>query len=142
MFASATRSNAPRHQAGAYQQVHVATGVSGATPHGLIVMLFDGLLGAIAEARGAMRSRDIPAKGKAIGRAVRIVDEGLSASLNLDAGGPLAADLRNLYTYVNLRLTQANLNNDEGALDECVRLIEPLRTGWLAIADHTENAGA
>jgi flagellar protein FliS len=142
MFASATRSHVSQRQAGAYAQVHVSTGVAGATPHGLIVMLFDGLMGAIAEARGAMRSRDIPAKGKAIGRAVRIVDEGLSAALNLDAGGPLARDLRSLYTYINVRLTQANLKNDEGALDECVRLIEPLRSGWLAIAGHTDGAGA
>lgn len=142
MFASATRSNVSQTQAGAYRQVHLATGVSSATPHGLIVMLFDGLVGSIAEARGAMRSRDIPAKGRAIGRAVRIVDEGLSAALNLDAGGPLAADLRNLYSYINLRLTQANLTNDEGALDECLRLIEPLRTGWLAIADQTEGGNA
>jgi flagellar secretion chaperone FliS len=142
MFASATRSNVSQRQAGAYHQVHLATGVAGATPHGLIVMLFDGLMGAIAEARGAMRNRDIPAKGRAIGRAVRIVDEGLSAALDLDAGGPLAADLRNLYAYINLRLTQANLNTDESALDECTRLIEPLRSGWLAIAGHFEPAGA
>lgn len=142
MFASAIRSNVSQRQAGAYHQVHLATGVAGATPHGLIVMLFDGLMGAIAEARGAMRSRDIPAKGKAIGRAVRIVDEGLSAALNLEAGGSLATDLRNLYSYINLRLTQANLNNDESALEECVRLIEPLRTGWLAIADRAESGNA
>lgn len=133
MFASATRSFAPQRQASAYQQVHLSTGVAGASPHGLIVMLFDGLVGAIAEARGAMRSRDIPTKGKAISRAVRIVDEGLSAALDLDAGGLLAADLRNLYTYINVRLTYANLKNDEAALDECCRLIEPIRSGWLAI---------
>ncbi len=142
MFASATRSHVSQRQAGAYKQVHLATGVSGATPHGLIAMLFDGLMGAIAEARGAMRSRDVPAKGKAIGRALGIVGEGLSGALDLEAGGSLAADLSGLYGYITLRLTQANLNNDEAALDECARLIEPLRSGWLAIAGRAEAAGA
>jgi flagellar protein FliS len=52
-------------------------------------------------------------KGRAIGRAVRIVDEGLRAGLNLEAGGRLASDLHELYGYLNLRLTQANLRNDE-----------------------------
>jgi flagellar secretion chaperone FliS len=139
MIATASRSNVSQRQAGVYQQVHVSSGVMGASPHGLISMLFDGLLGALAEARGAIRSRNVAAKGKAIGRAVRIVDEGLSAALDLEQGGALAADLRALYSYVALRLTQANLHNDEAALEECVRLIEPLRSGWAAIAD---NAGA
>jgi len=130
---NASASFVGRRQAGAYQQVHVATGVDGATPHKLVSMLFDGALAAIAEARGAMRSRNIAAKGQAISRAVRIVDEGLSAPLNLADGGKLALDLRDLYSYVALRLTQANLKNDEAALDECVKLIEPLRSAWANI---------
>ena len=136
MFATASRSNVSQRQAGVYQQVHVSSGVMGASAHGLIGMLFDGLLAALAEARGAIRSRNVAAKGKAIGRAVRIVDEGLSAALDLEQGGALAADLRKLYGYVALRLTHANLHNDEAALEACVRLIEPLRSGWAAIADH------
>jgi flagellar secretion chaperone FliS len=135
MFASAQGSTVAKRQAGAYRQMLVATGVNSASPHGLIGMLYDGLLAAIAEARGAMRSRDIPAKGKAISRAVRIVDEGLSAALNLQEGGNLATDLRSLYTYINLRLTHANLKNDEAALDECVQLTETLRSAWAQIAD-------
>ena len=130
MFAS---SYVGQRQAGAYRQVHVSTGVDGATPHGLVAMLFDGLMTAIAEARGAMRNRNIAAKGQAISRAVRIVDEGLSAPLNLAEGGKLALDLRDLYSYVALRLTQANLKNDEAALDECVKLIEPVRSAWANI---------
>jgi flagellar protein FliS len=137
MFATASRSNVSQRQAGVYQQVHVSSGVMGASAHGLIGMLFDGLVGVLAEARGAIRSRNVAAKGKAIGRALRIVDEGLSAALDLEQGGTLAADLRALYGYVALRLTHANLHNDEAALEECVRLIEPLRSGWAAIADHT-----
>lgn len=131
----ATNSIVTRRQAGAYRQVHASTGVEAASPHGLIGMLFDGLLEAIAEARGAMRSGNIALKGRCISRAVGIVDEGLSAPLDLEHGGKLAADLRDLYTYIAMRLTQANLQNDEAALEECRRLIEPLRTAWAGIAD-------
>jgi flagellar protein FliS len=101
-------------------------------------MLFDGLVGALAEARGAMRSRNIPAKCNAIGRALRIVDEGLGAALDESAGGALASDLSALYSYIGLRLTHANLHNDEAALEECGRLIEPLRSAWAEIADQVE----
>ena len=72
------------------------------------------------------------AKCKALGRAVRIVDEGLKAPLDA-AGGSLSEKLASLYSYVSLRLTQANLNNDVAALDECVKLLEPVRSAWLAI---------
>lgn len=119
--------------ANAYRMVGAETGVSGATPHKLVQMLFDGFHEAIAQARGALRSRMIEAKGRAISRALRIVDEGLHAGLNLSEGGKLAADLDALYTYVSLRLTHANLHNDEAALDECVALIEPIRSAWAAI---------
>ena len=119
--------------ANAYRLVGTETGVSGATPHKLVQMLFDGFQEAVAQARGALRNRSIEAKGQAIGRALRIVDEGLHAGLNMPAGGQLAADLDALYTYVSLRLTHANLHNDEAALDECVALIEPIRSAWAAI---------
>ena len=125
-----------------YAAVGVETGVAGASPHRLVAMLFDGFVDAIAQARGALASGQIEAKGRAIGRAARIVDEGLKASLDLKAGGALAADLAELYAYVTLRLTQANLKNDAAALDECLGLIQPLRQAWAEIAPRVEVSRA
>jgi flagellar protein FliS len=123
--------------AAAYHQVSVQTAVSGADPHRLVALLFDGCLEAIAQARGAILSGQIEAKGRAIGRAARIVEEGLRAALDLRDGGSLAADLDALYGYLALRLTHANMHSDEAALAECERLIEPLRAAWQAIAPST-----
>lgn len=120
---------------GAYHQVGVQTTVTDASSHRLIALLFDGYFAAVNRARFAMRSGDIEAKGKALSHAVNIVQEGLRAGLDLKAGGKLAADLSDLYHYVCLRLTQANLQNDEKLLDECVKLISPLRDAWDAIGD-------
>src|SRR5450631_366695 len=133
MFASATASSVSLRQAGTYKQMHAATRVDYMSPHGLIEMLYDGLIGAMTEARGAIRNRNIAAKGHAIARAVRIVDEGLNASLNFSDGGALAVQLHALYDYVAIRLTHANLNNDEAVIEECVRLIEPVRSAWSQI---------
>jgi flagellar secretion chaperone FliS len=135
MFTSSNSSPFGRTggMANAYRQVGVETSVESASPHRLIALLFDGYMDAIAMARGAMRLGQVEAKGRAIGRAARIVDEGLKASLNLSAGGQLAEDLRSLYEYLALRLTQANLRNDETILDECVALVEPLRAAWKEI---------
>jgi flagellar protein FliS len=126
--------------ANAYHQVGVQTGVAAASPHKLVAMLFDGLMDSLAKAQGAMAQQDVEAKCAALGRAVRIVDEGLNSALDLQQGGELAANLRDLYAYVTLRLTQANLRNDPALIDECKRLVEPLREAWNAIAPQVEDA--
>jgi flagellar secretion chaperone FliS len=132
----------PQGQSAAYRQVGVETGVAQASPHHLVQMLFDGLLESIAQAHGAMRQGAIDAKCRALGRAVRIVEEGLKASLDLRGGGVLAQDLADLYAYITLRLTQANLRNDARALDECTSLIQPLREAWLSIAAQVDSRAA
>ena len=79
---------------------------------------------------------DTGAKGVAIGRAVRIVEEGLRAGLDLKAGGSLARDLDDLYAYLAMRLTLANLHNDEGCAGRVSeRWCCPLQEAWTAIAD-------
>jgi flagellar protein FliS len=122
-----------RSIAGLYQTVKVDTGVSSAGPHRLVEMLFEEFLASCARARGAIASGDVQEKGRAIGRAARIVEEGLRAGLNLDAGGQLAHDLRDLYRYVTLRLTHANLKSDDDAVAECIGLLQPLHDAWRAI---------
>ena len=138
MFASspfaASPSRSPR--CGLYQQVGVETRVGAADPHQLVALLFEGYMEALAQARGAMRSDQRETKGLALGRAVRIVEEGLRASLDLRAGGSLARDLNELYNYLSMRLTMANLRNDEAMLDECQNLMRPLQEAWMAISPH------
>jgi flagellar protein FliS len=134
MFATvAPGSNAGLFNAKAYRQVGLETGVDAASPHQLVLMLIDGFQDALVQARGAIAARDIATKGRAIGRAVRIIEEGLRAALNQEAGGPLAGSLDALYRYITVRLTQANSNNDVAALEECSRLMEPVRSAWVAI---------
>jgi flagellar protein FliS len=124
-----------------YRQVAVDSSVGTATDsHYLIALLFDGLFESIAQGRGAIRSGDVATKCKALSRAAAIVEEGLRAALDLRGGGQLAADLQNLYQYVTLRLTQANLSSDETALDECVRLMQPLADAWTSIRPQPRNA--
>ena len=123
----------PNAMALAYHRMGAETGVVDATPHKLVEMLFDGYVDSLTQARGALRLGEIESKGRAFGRAARIVEEGLKAGLNLEQGGRLALDLNALYTYLTLRLTLANLRNDESILNECLSLMEPVRSAWKAI---------
>jgi flagellar protein FliS len=120
--------------ASAYQRISVDT-VSSTTPPALLVsMLLEGLLKHVGAARAALKRGDVAGKGKQIVQAVRILDEGLKPALNLSEGGDIAANLNGLYGYCVLRLTEANLRNDDGALSDVIRVIEPVADGWKQIS--------
>jgi len=119
--------------ASAYQRVNVETAVSEANPHQLVNLLLEGLLKNIGTARAALQRGDIATKGKQINNAVRILDEGLKPALDLVKGGDIAANLNGLYGYCSIRLTEANLRNDDAALADVLRVIEPVADAWKQI---------
>ncbi|WCM88979.1 flagellar export chaperone FliS [Acidovorax sp. NCPPB 3576] len=116
--------------ASVYRQVGVQSSVDGASPHQLIQMLFDGLMQSLNAARGSMQRGDVEEKGRHLGKAVRIIEEGLKGGLNPAQGGELAANLKALYDYCVGRLTMANLRNDVTLVEEVVNLIVPVAQGW------------
>ena len=140
MFASALARNTAGSSSNAYRQIGVETAATTASPHQLVTMLSDGFRDSVDQARGAIVAGRIEDKGRAIARALRIVDEGLRAGLNLEAGGRLAADLQSLYDYLMLRLSHANVHNDLAALEECTKLLEPVRSAWIAIAPKADGS--
>lgn len=121
--------------ASAYKRVAVETGVQGADPHQLVGLLYDALLQSMNQARGAIERGEVEAKGAALGKAVRILEEGLKAGLNLREGGELAHNLKGLYDFSVTRLTHANLRNDGAAVAQVVELIEPLAQSWQQIRE-------
>jgi flagellar protein FliS len=142
MYGNMSSPFAARNQrASMYAKVGLETDVQSATPHRLVAMLFDGVFDAMAQASQAIQSGNIELKGRSLIRAVRIIDEGLRAGLDLSAG-QLATDLRELYGYVCMRLTQANLKSDLAALEECQRLLTPVREAWAAIGNTPAALGA
>jgi flagellar secretion chaperone FliS len=134
MFSSASQPGHRAPMASMYRGVGATIAVEGASPHKLVSMLYQAVAGDIAAARGAMARGDIAEKGRAIGHAVRIVEEGLVAPLDLEAGGALAVNLRDLYDYIVRRLTLANLKSDDAALADCATLVQTMRESWDAIA--------
>lgn len=139
-FSRPIPSAGSRSLSGVYRQVGVETSVSGATPHELVKLLLNGYFDALAEAKGALAAGSIEIKGRALSRAIRIVEEGLKCSLDTTMGGEVAQNLNMLYSYISLRLTHANLKNDVAAIDECVQLMTPIREAWQGIASQANTA--
>ena len=117
----------------AYAKVGIETGVTSASPHKLIVMLFDGALVSVNAAILHMKAGSIADKGAAISKAITIIDSGLRASLDKKAGGEIAEGLDALYEYMGARLVEANFKNQVDILEEVQRLLTELRGAWNAI---------
>ena len=120
--------------ANAYRQVGVQSGLTNATPHRLIQMLFEGLMERLQAALGDMQRGDMQAKGIHLGQAVQIIAEGLKASLNTEQGGDLAQNLAVLYDYSVRTLTMANLHNNAAQVSEIIALLEPVAHSWNQIS--------
>jgi flagellar protein FliS len=121
-----------RNNVSQYNQVNRESGVTDADPHRLVLMLLEGALGKIAMVKGLMMRKEIAKKGEVIGQAISIV-AGLRSSLDLSAGGELAANLDDLYEYMERRLLQANIKNDTTILDEVSALLHEIKAGWESI---------
>lgn len=116
-----------------YNKVGLESGAMSADPHKLILMLYQGALQAIGNAKSEMARSDYTAKGKSISHAIAIIGEGLHASLDKNVGGELAQSLGALYDYMVMRLVEANLQNETAPLDEVWNLLNELKEAWEGI---------
>ncbi|MCA1924120.1 flagellar export chaperone FliS [Buttiauxella noackiae] len=118
----------------AYAQIGVESAVMSASPHQLIVLLFDGALSALVRARLFMQQGELAAKGEALSKAINIIDNGLKAGLDNEKGGEIAANLSSLYDYMIRRLMLANLRNDVEAIEEVEGLLTNIADAWKQIS--------
>lgn len=129
-----------RNAINAYSQVGVETGAMSASPHKLIAMLYDGARAAIARAKFHLEGGNIAERGNAISKAIDIIDNGLRAVLDHEAGGEISANLEALYEYMVRRLMLANLRRDAALLAEVDTLLEGLASAWAQVDDSATAA--
>lgn len=115
--------------AAAYRQVEAQS----RSPLELVVLLYDGALARLTEAAAAAECNDLRRRGTAISKALAIITS-LQETLNLQAGGAVAAELDRLYTYASQRLLDVTLKQDLAAIQEVHRLLAQLRGAWQQIA--------
>lgn len=118
----------------AYAQIGVESAVMSASPHQLIVLLFDGALSALVRARLFMQQGELAAKGEALSKAINIIDNGLKAGLDNEQGGEIAENLSSLYDYMIRRLMLANLRNDVELIEEAEGLLTNIADAWKQIS--------
>lgn len=123
----------------AYQQDALEASIYGASPVGLIVMLYEGAISALRKAQSEIARNNYIGKGHFIGKSMEIIN-GLDNVLNLEKGGEVTSNLRELYIYMKHRLGVANMKNDADILEEVITLLDELLGAWRQL-DKMQGAG-
>lgn len=111
-----------------WKEAYLANVIS-ADPMELVCLLYGHALNAVRDARRHLANREIAERGRAISKAIAIIGE-LNGSLDHPAGGAISANLENLYSYVIMRLTEANIRQQDGPLAEVESLLNTLSQAW------------
>jgi len=123
----------PGNPAKAYADTGRVSDISTASPHRLIVLLFEGAETAINVAKVHAEQGNIAERGTSLSKAIEIISNGLKVSLDMEQGGELAVRLSALYDYMVSRLLYANMKNDIPAMNEVLRLLGEIHDAWKQI---------
>ncbi len=95
----------------------------------LIVLLYEGAISFLTKAKASLGEGDIAGASNFINRAQDIIDE-LNASLNMEAGGDIATNLRRLYLFMGDQLVRAKIKNDTEPINDVTRMLTTLNEAW------------
>lgn len=107
----------------------------------VLILLYDGAIKFLNQAKEKIEVKDVGAKGLLISKALDIINE-LDSSLNMNVGGEIAENLHNLYILCSTRLLQANLKLDTKLIDSVIDVLSGLRSAYAEILKTPEAQAA
>jgi flagellar protein FliS len=110
-------------------EAYQVSAVETASPEQLTLMCYDGALKFMRRAHLACESDNLAKLSEWTGRAQAVINE-LNVTLNMEAGGEIARNLRDIYLFVNRHLSQAAISRDPNAIVQAMELIQTLRDSW------------
>src|SRR5687768_1894912 len=119
-------------------QRYAETNLMSSNPLELVVALYRGALDSVFAAVRCNEAEDHLGRGRGVNKALDIITE-LTVSLNVNEGGAVAVQLRELYTYMHGRLVEAHMEKSQVKLVEVATLLSTLLEGWQQIASGNAN---
>ena len=112
------------------------------TPAERVVLLYDGAIRALNDAKKAIGDKRIQDRCNAVLKAKEIIAH-LADTLDMAKGGDIAKNLDRLYKHMLVRLLDVDFKNDASAADEVINNLRPLRESWakLALGQKQETTG-
>jgi flagellar protein FliS len=129
MFGAPSRYSAPGAR---YRDIDVAARIEGATPHGLVMIMFDELLKGI-DTLGAIESAQDPIRRNAVQARVISLLHGLESSLDFKRGGEIADNLGRIYREARRLLGPVPGIDRQTALTQARDMLATVSSAWEAI---------
>ncbi len=117
---------------GSYRSIDVASRIEGASPHGLVQILFDELQRALETLAALGPDGDPARRNERHARAVSIL-HGLESSLDMEKGGEIAHSLDLIYRESRRLLGLVQRNGDMAALAQTRSMVSDISVAWNAI---------
>lgn len=124
----------------AYKQVNVESSILSADPHQVIVMMYDGLLESIAQAKGAIERNDLDTKAKMMTKAVNILTA-LQNALDKESQPEISKNFETFYGHCIAILNDVNVSLETKGIDDVYSFIKPLRDAWKEIPVEDKEKG-
>lgn len=107
----------------------------------LLMLVFEGGLRFLRQAREALAAEDLHRFGEALSRSQAIISE-LQATLDFERGGDIAPSLHRLYDFMLLHLVDANASRSVRHMDDVVRLFETVVGAYRTVIEGGVGASA
>ena len=108
-------------------QSYQTNAVQTASPGELTLMLYNGCLKFIAQAKKAIEEKNIEARNTNLLKAQKIIQE-LMVTLNMEY--EVAKSMMTMYDYIYRRLVEANIKSDISILEEVEGYVKEFRDTW------------
>ena len=112
-----------------YGQIKNDTQTTYASPHQLMLMLFDGAIEAMSITVGAIQNKNFELRSKQNTRSITIIN-GMRECLDMETGGELADNLYSLYQYMTQELFRASFKNDVDTIQNIQTMLKDIRGSW------------
>jgi flagellar protein FliS len=103
-----------------------------------IIMLYDGVIKIINQARNAIEDNQIQIRYNLLEKAAAIIN-GLQTAINFELGGDIAKILDNYYSSIYAKIMLVQVNNDINLLIKVREEIITMRDSWLEVEKKTAN---
>jgi flagellar protein FliS len=111
------------------EKSYTLSAIEGASPIGLMVVLFDTLAGDLRRAVAALNKNDIETRCKELNHAVLVIGQ-LDSWVDLDKGGESARNLTGFYSYLRAKMMEAAVSKSAKPLEAPIQMIQQVSTAW------------
>ena len=108
--------------------------IKGASPVGLIVILYDMAIESLGQAIREMDSGNIEARTENLNHALSVIAE-LQRSLNMEVGGEVAKRLSDLYDVARGKILEANIKVSKEIIERLSGVLSSMRDAWKVVEE-------